>query len=125
MQNRESLITCLLASLVAVLSGCATHAKQVYLGQTGQLDGIPTPAGFHISPQDAEMLLRETGHIKKSADSYYHDDRNYLIVDALQEEARKGLKTAPHTVINGQTGQVQTSIPGIAESTPSRKAEQS
>lgn len=92
--------------LLAGLSGCATQKNLQFLGQTHQLHDLPAPDGFYISPQDAEDIVRERGTIKISLDNFYHDARNYYVVDALLEEVRKGRDTGAHTIINGQTGQV-------------------
>lgn len=50
--------------------------------------------------------MSERGTIKISLENFYHDSRNYYVVDALLEEVRLGRDTGAHTIINGRTGQV-------------------
>ena len=103
--NYITVTICFIGLILITASGCPAPAGVAYLGDSNNVDTIATPAGFEITPEEAEQIrVQQTGR-SIAVHHIYADESNYYICDGfLGSKATKAMETG--LVINGTTGDV-------------------
>lgn len=90
--------------LIAVVPGCGDENLR-YVGTTSRIEKARTPAGFNISPVEANRILRDSNSVHRLCENrFYQDGSNYVIVGAFEENFHGKDRALPHSYVSGTTG---------------------
>lgn len=106
--NRHTFSILLFSLFALFATGCHADKSLVYLGNSNNLSGIDTPAGFDVSPTEANEIRNSTLGETIAVQHLYADDKNYYICDGFFKSDQQKAVTQGF-VINGVTGLPPTS----------------
>lgn len=103
MKKRFRVFFGMLATLLAI--GCQTDVKAIWTGGSGSVPASAvTPAGFTISPSEAQDIADKRFGKKKTVQHIYADSTHYYIVNGFAGSSRSSaLKEGIR--VNGKTGE--------------------
>ena len=95
-----------LSVLVLFFAGCTSKINPVWTGKENVPETHPTPAGFKISPYEANQIVWKERRLSlKHIWHIYADETNYYVVDSFLKSNTRNAESG--IIVDGQTGRIK------------------